>query len=94
MLKLLLNCSSWQTRDDFYDALLATLGAPDWHGRNFNALWDSIGTGGINKVEPPYCFVITGFPALGAEARHVVADFCDLVRELKESGLPVDVSCE
>lgn len=93
MRRLALKCESWQTYDDFYDALFLALGAPSWHGRNFNALWDSIGAGSINAVEPPYCFVFSGMPA-SADAQKIVADFCDLVRELKDSGCPVDVSRE
>jgi hypothetical protein len=93
MRRLSLNCETWQTRDDFYDALFSALGAPTWHGRNFNALRDSIGTGSINEIEPPYCFVIYG-TAAGEEVGQMVVDFCDLIRELKQSGCPVDVSRE
>jgi Barstar (barnase inhibitor) len=94
MLSLSLNGASWRTRDDFYDAVFAAVGAPEWHGRNFNALRDSIGTGGVNKVEPPYCIVIAGRSNMGQEAQQVVADFCDLIRELRESGCVVDASFE
>jgi hypothetical protein len=94
MIRLPLNGVTWKTQDDFYDALFAVLGAPSWHGRNFNALCDSIGAGGINTVEPPYCFVITGYPQANTPARRAVTDFCDLVRELKESGSSVDVACQ
>jgi hypothetical protein len=49
-----LDASSWKTVSDFYDALLLAVGAPAWHGRNINALIDSMVFGGINAVEPPY----------------------------------------
>ncbi|MBC9884143.1 barstar family protein, partial [Bradyrhizobium sp. INPA01-394B] len=39
---------------DFYDALLAALGAPEGHGRNLNALIDSMVWAGMNAVEAPY----------------------------------------
>jgi hypothetical protein len=94
MLILPLNGVSWRTRDDFYDALFVVLGAPIWHGRNFNALRDSIGTGGINTMEPPYYFVITGRPEMGAESQKAVTDFCELIRELKDAGCAVEVSCD
>ncbi len=90
----MLRGETWQTRDDFFDSLFAALGAPSWHGRNFNALNDSIGAGGINEIEPPYRFVITGRHVMGQEAKQITADFCDLIRELKEAGTPVDVSWE
>jgi hypothetical protein len=49
-----LDAAVWKTALDFYDALLAALGAPMWHGRNINALIDSMIWGGINEVAPPY----------------------------------------
>ncbi len=55
-----LDASGWLTPLDFYDALLASLGAPEWHGRTINALIDSIIVGDINSVEAPYRVVVTG----------------------------------
>ena len=49
-----LDAKGWTTVLDFYDALLAALGAPEWHRTNINALTDSMVWGGINSVEPPY----------------------------------------
>jgi RNAse (barnase) inhibitor barstar len=53
-----LNGSGWQTPLDFYDALLAALSAPHWHGRSLDALLDSMIGGGINAVEAPYTVTI------------------------------------
>lgn len=53
-----LEAATWKTSDDVYDALFAAVGAPTWHGRNFDALNDSIVTGDINCVEVPYRLVI------------------------------------
>ena len=47
-----------------YDAILPLLGAPDWHGRNMNALTESIVWGEINAVEPPYTLRICGTASL------------------------------
>ena len=49
-----LHAQDWSTALDFYDALLTAIGAPAWHGKNVNALVDSMIWGGINSVEPPY----------------------------------------
>lgn len=49
-----LDASKWSTLEDFYEGLLAAVGAPDWHGRNPNALVDSLVYGSINDLEPPY----------------------------------------
>lgn len=53
MTEIDLTASGWITPLDFYEALLSALGAPDWHGRNVNALLDSMIFGNINRVEPP-----------------------------------------
>ncbi|WP_374652200.1 barstar family protein [Rhizorhabdus sp.] len=55
-----LDAGGWLTPLDFYDALLASLGAPERHGRNINALIDSMIVGDINSVEAPYGVVVTG----------------------------------
>ena len=47
---LLLDGARWKTADDFYNAFLEAVGAPPWHGRNFNALRDSIAGGDINAA--------------------------------------------
>ncbi|TRD14311.1 barstar family protein [Paenimaribius caenipelagi] len=47
------------TADDVYERLLAALHAPDWHGHNLDALWDSI-TSDINGLAPPYSIAVKG----------------------------------
>jgi RNAse (barnase) inhibitor barstar len=54
-----LDAAGWRSPDDFYSALLPELGAPDWHGRNLNALYDSL-MGDINSLEPPFEIEIEG----------------------------------
>jgi len=58
MIEFELDATAWKSSDDFYQALLAILGAPDWHGHNLDALADSIFTGGINKVDPPFRIIV------------------------------------
>ena len=43
-----------ETEEDFYDMFLPQVKAPEWHGRNLDALTDSVVTGDINSIEPPY----------------------------------------
>ncbi len=62
-----LDATNWTTALDLYDALLAALGAPEWHGRNLNALTDSMIWGGINEVEPPYTIQIRGTAGLSKD---------------------------
>jgi RNAse (barnase) inhibitor barstar len=94
MRNIVLDATTWKTSDDFYDALFRGLGAPTWHGRNFNALKDSIITGHINKIELPYTISISGIGKTPPEVRNLVRDFCSLVEKFKASGYVVDAICE
>jgi hypothetical protein len=63
--ELIMDAAGCQTRDEFYDLFFGAVGAPDWHGRNFNALRDSIATGQINRIEVPYRLVIANYDKIG-----------------------------
>jgi RNAse (barnase) inhibitor barstar len=77
-----LDASEWRTPLDFYDALLSSLGAPDWHGRNINALIDSMVGGDINAVEPPYRIEVTGLSKASEEAfDELIQSFAAIARE-------------
>src|SRR5579884_3918794 len=77
MQTLELDATKWKTVLDFYDALLAAVGAPEWHGKSPAALVDSMIWGGINAVEPPYMVRIADLSAAPAEVR----DHVQLVRD-------------
>ena len=42
--------------------LLPRLGAPAWHGRNLDALEESLRDGDINQVKPPFKVVVERAP--------------------------------
>lgn len=88
-----LNGISWRTRDDFYNSLFEAVGAPAWHGRNFNALRDSIINGQVNQIEIPYTVQISGIENTPQEVKNLVRDFCSLIKELHAEGHQVDVVC-
>ena len=67
-----LDATNWKTVIDFYDALLAAIGAPKWHGTSPDALIDSMIWGGINAVEPPYTIRIFGAEKLPRDVREHV----------------------
>src|SRR5271169_4718699 len=69
---IMLDGSQWKSYEDFYRALFAALGAPDWHGDNVNALVDSMIWGGINKLEPPYTVRVAGTKNLPKEVHDEV----------------------
>jgi len=91
MRELGLDGSGWKCSDDVYSSFFHAVGAPDWHGRNFDALIDSIETGGINQVEVPYRLVIRNYDRVGDGAKEMAKDFVDLIREIGERGCPVEV---
>jgi hypothetical protein len=55
----MINGRGWGRPDDVYDACFAAVEGPAWHGRNFNALRDSLARGRIKKMDPPYVIKMT-----------------------------------
>ena len=91
MRELALDGTNWTTKDDFYDAFFAAVGAPSWHGRNLDALNDSIAAGSINAIEVPYRIVIRNFDLISGEAERMATDFIDLILEISERGCQVEI---
>lgn len=92
MKELILDARRWRTADEFYDSFFAVVGAPSWHGRNFDALRDSISVGGINSVELPYRIVITGLAEASHESRTITEKFIALIQELAAQGNAVEIA--
>jgi RNAse (barnase) inhibitor barstar len=91
MRELIMDGANWKSQDDVYDAFFKVVGAPSWHGRNFDALNDSIGTGQINEIEVPYRLIIRNFNLIGSGAKKMTNDFVDLIHELAEKRTPVEI---
>ena len=91
MRELIMDGATWNTTDDVYYSFFRVVGAPSWHGRNLDALNDSIAGGPINQVEVPYRLVIRNFDLVGIGAKKMANDFVDLIRELAGSGTPVEI---
>jgi len=81
MERIELDASGWTGLEAFYAALLPALGAPEWHGHNLNALWDSMVTGDINTLEPPYEIVLINCEGLEEPLRSQILAFLDLVEQ-------------
>ena len=94
MRELKLDARHWTSRDDFYDAFFSAVGAPQWHGRNLNALHDSIFTGQINDVEVPYRLVVEHLaqapPAVSAFVNQV-AGFIDQCAEREHCSVEMNI---
>jgi len=91
MREFVLDGAGWRTKDDVYDSFFRAVGAPDWHGRNLDALADSIAGGQVNQVEVPYRLVIKNYDLIGPDARAMTDNFIKLVRELRGNGCPVEI---
>lgn len=63
-----LDAKEWVTPLDFYEAILTSLGAPEWHGRSIAALIDSMVVGDINAIEKPCRVVVNGLEEAGEDA--------------------------
>ena len=46
-----------KSEDGFFEVFLPQVSAPEWHARNLNALGDSLVTGDVNEIEPPYTII-------------------------------------
>ena len=79
-----LDATQWREVSDFYDALLPAIGAPHWHGRNLNALIDSMIWGGINAIEPPYTVRIVHADKLPNDIKQEVADAALYISEARD----------
>ena len=53
-MEILVDWKKIEKEEDFYNMFLPQVKAPAWHGRNLDALADSVITGDINSIEPPY----------------------------------------
>ena len=91
MLEITLSGSNWETANDFYAALLPSLGAPDWHGRNLDGLRDSITGGDINAVNPPLTIRISGIDQMSLDCKALVYHFAAMVSEARAEGYVVEV---
>ena len=94
MKEVILDGAGWSTKDDVYDAFFRAVDAPEWHGRNFDALRDSIAGGSINQVEVPYRLVIKNYDKISGEAKGMADDFVDLIHELAAEGCQIEVLAE
>jgi hypothetical protein len=89
------DASQWKRKLDFFEGMLAALGAPAWHGRSVNALVDSVIYGGINSCEPPFKLRVTGTSNLSPEVRDILAYAISFLREeaeLKNTKIEFEIS--
>jgi RNAse (barnase) inhibitor barstar len=93
MQEILLSGADCLTPDEFYAALLRSLGAPSWHGHNLDALWDSITGGGLNQVNPPFRITLTGVTEMPPTCKVLVDRLVMLISDARDQGLAVEIVC-
>lgn len=86
-----LDAALWQHAENFYRDFFEVVGAPEWHGHNFNALIDSIETGAINRIEVPYRLVIRDIGKASVDIRNFLNQLRDVFGLMQSDGCPVDL---
>ena len=95
MKRIYIDVSEWQTTDAYYRALLFEINAPDWHGPNLDALWESITGGDINEIMPPYRVEVRGSQRVPTELATLLTRVQSLFEEAKaERGIDVCFKCD
>ncbi len=90
-MKIFIDWKGITTEEDFYQQLLPQLKAPSWHGHNLDALNDSIVTGNINGVEPPYCIINTGVTDINPALQPFYKNVNDILKSAKANDRTVRV---
>lgn len=85
-MEIMLEGSAWRTEANFIESVLSGVRAPDWHGRNYNAVYDSFVVGNINGIEPPYDFTIRMPTSPTSEVKDAVRYFMDRVSDWRAEG--------
>jgi RNAse (barnase) inhibitor barstar len=83
MTEIILDAAAWRNRDDFYDALLPVLGAPAWHGRNLEALNDTLSGDDVNKVRTPIHIDVANAGNAPPELWAYLKKFAELIDDLQ-----------
>jgi hypothetical protein len=94
MKRILLQVANCKSRSEFDEAAALALRAPDWHGRNLDAWWDSITADNINGVRAPYVLSIEGSTTLPTDVLDYVRRFAALFDEAGALHPELVVRCE
>jgi RNAse (barnase) inhibitor barstar len=86
---IMLDGLGWTKPDDFYSALLPRLRAPAWHGHNLDALWDSIVSGDINGLNPPFAVCLYNTSNFSPELSGLIERVAKLFEDAQHADVPV-----
>ena len=79
------------TEIEFFEIFLPQVKAPNWHGRNLNALADSIVTGDINGTEPPYTICNIGTESVSGNIKSFQVEVFEIFQEARDAGREINV---
>ncbi len=79
----------WETELDLIEAIIKGVDGPFWHGRNYNALYDSLVIGSVNGIDPPYDFVIRPPANPTPELAAAISYFLATIEEWRTEGAGV-----
>ncbi len=68
---MVLDGTSWQSRDDVYRAIETAIG-PSYFGRNLDALWDILRTPEDSALKPPYALMVRGVGGTNPEVKQTI----------------------
>jgi RNAse (barnase) inhibitor barstar len=91
MREMTFDVSAFSSTQDFYALLLAGLGAPACHGKNLDALWDTISSDDINDVRAPFAVRFINVQNAQSELKSLVEKIREIFVEARMDG--VDVAC-
>ena len=93
-MKIFIDWSKIQELEDYYLQLLPQLEAPEWHGKNLDALADSLVTGSINKIEPPFCVINKNIDSVKNNLQYFFSQVKEIYEEANSVGRKIRVFSE
>ncbi len=94
LMEIALDGRGWETELDLIEAVIEGVDGPFWHGRNYNALYDSLVVGSINGIDPPYDFVIKPPAHPTPEVAEGISYFLSRIAEWRAEGAEVSARVE
>ena len=90
-MKIFIDWAKIESPADFYTTFLPQIEAPDWHGRNLDALHDSMVNGSINGIEPPFCVINTNVDQMGEDLQSFFQSVLGILEEARKEGRNIRV---
>jgi len=90
-MEILIDWQHIKSPEEFYGIFLPQVKAPDWHGHNLAALNDSIVTGDINEIEPPYLIKSINSAKAPYEMRSFQTSFFSILADAEKEERQINV---